>query len=724
MTKGRSLIPRGLAGKMIRFFVIFALVMGIAYLITFVVQLVSLSNVIRSDEESQQEFVAGASQETLNAAIEANLIARIRWAADRTDDEFWIAGHNLKMLQNQVEDIYRNPENYGRMPLYPPAKENAGKPVLQLIYPGNRANITQRSMEDAERLANLEPVLKEFLLQSDFNVDIGIATMDGLVLDMDKLSQYKVMDDGSIVTLDLTEQDWYKGALERGEIFFYPIHSLLYDFDEIAYAAPVYVDGRPVAVLQGSIHIDLFKEFLEGRDLGQSGFTVLISDRGQLACSPRQTGELAILEDYSLDIRDRVNPRLKEAIDRALSGETGVTRLTVDGEDYYAAFGYSKSYKWAQIIFVSVDEAMNPANELLMQMKDISDSNRAEQNARFGRVALLALIALAVIIAASIILVGEAAKKRVRPIANMADQVSKISGDNMEFHMDGSYKTGDEIQLLAENFEVLSGNIRKYLNELVDIMSEKERTRTELSLASKIQASMLPRDFPAFPERKEFGIYADMTPAKEVGGDFYDFFLVGEDKLAMVIADVSGKGIPAAMFMMMAKTLIHGRLTAGKEPYRVFEDVNASICSGNRESMFVSVWAGILDLNTGVVLACNAGHEYPLHKEPDGEFEIFRDSHGLVIGASADMEYSGYEIRMKPGSKLFIYTDGGPEAIDKEGKQFGMDGMLRAVNGAARASAKAIIENVKHEVRRFAGEAGQFDDLTMLCIEYFGKTTQ
>lgn len=723
--KGKGpLIPKGFAGKIIKIFIAFALVMGVAYLAVFAIQLSALQLRISADEEARLNVVAGRSEESMTAITEENLTALIKWAADRTDDEFWIAAHDLRILQGQVSEIFRNPGNYERRPVYPASAENAGKPALQFLCPGDYENYTPEEMEMIERLANLEPMFRESLIKNDFNVDVGVATMEGLCLDMDRLSEKKISEDGTPVSIDVRGEDWYLGAIERGDIFFYPIHSLIYDFDEVAYAAPVYVDDELVAVLEGSIQMDLLRSFLEDRDLGESGFTVLISDNGQLACSPRASGELKTAEDYSLDIRDSVNPELKEAIDKGLSGETGVTRVTVDGEEYYAAYGYIGSCGWTQIIFVSVEEVMNPTHTLLDEMRDISRQGIIEQQKRFLRSGIVTLIIFLVILVTGIVVVSEAAKKRARPIALMAERVGGIEGDHMSFEMDESYKTGDEIQILAESFEESLNKTTKYVDELLSITSEKERVNTELALATRIQADMLPSKFPAFPDRTEFDIYASMTPAREVGGDFYDFFFVGDNKLALLIADVSGKGVPAAMFMMMSKTMIQNRVIENNDVAKVLEDVNNAICDNNREKMFVTVWLGILDLQTGVLEAANAGHEYPVVKEPDGLFERLKDKHGFVIGGIKNMKYTGYQLLMKPGSKLFLYTDGVPEAMNEAGELFGIERTLQALNKVADSKSEEILANVSREVRKYVGAAEQFDDLTMLCIEYYGSSSK
>lgn len=250
---------------------------------------------------------------------------------------------------------------------------------------------------------------------------------------------------------------------------------------------------------------------------------------------------------------------------------------------------------------------------------------------------------------------------------------------------------------------------------------EKERLDTELTMATRIQAETLPNIFPAFPERDDFNIYASMTPAKEVGGDFYDFFLLDDTHLGIVMADVSGKGVPAALFMMVSKILIQNIAMMGNKPAEVLKFVNNQLCTNNHENMFVTVWYGCLDLETGTLEAANAGHEYPILKNADGSFELIKDKHGIVIGAMEGAKYRPYELQMTPGSKLFIYTDGVPEATNASNELFGTERLVHALRMSETKSPKEIINHVDSIVKDFVKEAPQFDDLTMLCIEYTGK---
>ncbi len=276
----------------------------------------------------------------------------------------------------------------------------------------------------------------------------------------------------------------------------------------------------------------------------------------------------------------------------------------------------------------------------------------------------------------------------------------------------------DEIGQLAEDVSDMAMEIDDYVGKIRSITAEKERISTELSLATRIQADMLPNIYPAFPDRPEFDIYASMDPAREVGGDFYDFFLTDEDHLCIVMADVSGKGVPAALFMMASKIILANNAMMGKNPARILADTNAAICSNNREEMFVTVWLGILEISTGRLTAASAGHEYPVLKRGGGDFELYQDKHGLVIGALETARYREYQLQMEDGDKLFVYTDGVPEATDAGNSMFGTDRMLEALNEAGDGSPQQILAHVRKKVDDFVQGSEQFDDLTMLCLEY------
>ncbi len=282
--------------------------------------------------------------------------------------------------------------------------------------------------------------------------------------------------------------------------------------------------------------------------------------------------------------------------------------------------------------------------------------------------------------------------------------------------------------LMFSIVSVISCNIARRGRDMVTSQHEKDvktaRIKSELDLATRIQADMLPNIYPAFPDRREFDIYAAMDPAKEVGGDFYDFFLIDDDHLCMVMADVSGKGVPAALFMMASKIILANNAMAGKSPAQILTAANAAVCAHNREEMFVTVWLGILEISTGKLTAANAGHEYPILKHADGAYELIKDKHGFVIGGMDGVRYGEYELTLEPGAALFLYTDGVPEATDAEGAMFGTERLLAALNAAPAAAPDAVLQNVRAAVDDFVKGAEQFDDLTMLAFKYMGAARE
>jgi len=313
-------------------------------------------------------------------------------------------------------------------------------------------------------------------------------------------------------------------------------------------------------------------------------------------------------------------------------------------------------------------------------------------------------------------------KAIIRPIITVASEAEKFVGNNAEISDKlEKIKTHDEIQRLSESLMHLEIDIKDYIENITKITAEKERIGAELNVATQIQADMLPSIFPAFPDRKEFDIYATMTPAKEVGGDFYDFFLIDNDHIAMVMADVSGKGVPAALFMVIAKTLIKNHAQLGEySPTKVLMSANEQLCEGNKAELFVTVWLAILEISTGKGKAANAGHEHPVLRRKDGKYELVEYRHSPAVATMEGIRFKEHDFELHPGDSLFVYTDGVPEATNASNELFGTDRMLEVLNRDPSAPPRTVLANIKAAVDEFVGSAPQFDDLTMLGFTYFG----
>ena len=312
----------------------------------------------------------------------------------------------------------------------------------------------------------------------------------------------------------------------------------------------------------------------------------------------------------------------------------------------------------------------------------------------------------------------------VDPLKKLTDAACGFAAVDREYTKDDiihvDIKSNDEIGDLYHEIQEMQSRIVDYTGRMTTYAAEQSRIGTELELANRIQMSILPEVGPEIKDRKEFLLRASMTPAKEVGGDFYNFFLIDKDHLGLVMADVSGKGVPAALFMMASMILLKDLAVPGRKPSEILMQANNDICRNNKAKMFVTVWLGILEISTGHMTCASAGHEFPAVRGEDKTFRLFKDPHGFVLGGMEDMKYKDYELTLSPGDALFVYTDGVPEANDAAGAFFGTDRMEEALNLAQPGHPKDILMKVRESVETFAGGAEQFDDMTMMCLEYCG----
>ena len=709
----------GLQQKIFNLMLIFIVLLMAAYAAVSIWGQRNLTRIVQEASAEQQESIVSISENTMKTVLDSSMVRSTALQAYIADDLFTDVRTDVLTLQAFATELFAHAEQFTPHPFSPPLAENDGQPSAYVLH---EPDVDPQDSQMLGLTANMSEILLASFTASDKLSGCFVGTADGNLLAVNDRSGSCLDADGTPLTIDVRQRPWYAQAAEAGELVFTGVEIDSYTgIATLECAAPVYLEGELVAVVGADIFLTSISDYVRNTAT-EGGFVCIINADGQVLFSPQQEGTFKVeTSAQAVDLREIGNEELADFVALALKERTPLTLLEIDGTEYYMTGAPMKTPGWAVISVVEKAITDQPTAAMLAQYDEINaDAQAAYQRGadRSARTLITLTIVLLLLAATGALVV---ASRVVKPLERMTRRINALSGSDQAFEMEDAYRTDDEIEILAESFAALSKKTRDYIAQITQITAEKERIGTELALATRIQADMLPNIFPAFPERPDFDIYASMDPAKEVGGDFYDFFLIDETHLGLVMADVSGKGVPAALFMMISKILVQNYALTGRSPAQVLQAVNAQICSNNREEMFVTVWFGILDTETGKITAANAGHEYPVLLQSGGRFELLKDKHGLVIGAMDGIRYREYELTLTKGSKLFLYTDGVPEAMNAKNELFGTERMLDALNVEPDTPPETILKNVRAAVDSFVLEAEQFDDLTMLCVEYKGQ---
>ena len=435
-------------------------------------------------------------------------------------------------------------------------------------------------------------------------------------------------------------------------------------------------------------------------------FTMLFSDGMILVKSDDISGDLTDERwtgYFPLSSTDR---------ERVLSGESGLYGLE-NGD--YAAFAQAGD-GLELYVGIYIPEALITTSPNAARDSVIENSGNVQENTRRGIIILdiILLCVLAAVLVAVYFISALFVKRITAPIVRLTADVEIISGGDLDHRT--AVSSDDEMGILAQSFNNMAQSLTEYMNNIQSIAAENERISTELELAAKIQLSMLPEVTDEYRSDGRFDIAASMDPAKEVGGDFYDFFMVDENHLAIVVADVSGKGVPAALFMAVGKQLIQEATVPGVPLGDVFTRVNDKLCANNDNGLFITAFEAVIDLNTGETEYANAGHELPFLAKKDGSFEALPMKHGFVLAGMEGVKYKSSFITLDPGEVLFQYTDGITEATNASQELYGMDRLGACLNSMSSRQPADILTAVTDDVWAFVGDAPQFDDMTMLAF--------
>lgn len=616
--------------------------------------------------------------------------------------------------------LYEHADEYDSRIAPLPDKSNDGTLVPQLLFSEKIAKHDDpKIQQEAGLIGNVADLLITVNQQNGMMSSNYVATTSGLMLMADKISAAKFDEQGNIAPYEADTRPWYQGAMATDAPFYTDVTMDIHGGGAaIMCGVPFYHGDVIMGVAGAGYYLTAIDESVVKTEVGETGFACIVNQRGEIIFSSKTEGELSPNTEERVDLRKSKNKELSNLVTKMVRGENGISEATIDGKKVYLAYSYMDAIDWTFVTVIEEDEVLHPSKVLedMISMDTITTMKDADQSIRSAMIRTL--MASAVIIFLAVIVSISVSGRISKPIAILTKEVQKIDGDNLEFAC--AVHTNDEIEVLAQSFRKMTNELKDYIRNLTRVTAEKERIGAELNVATQIQADMLPRIFPAFPDKNEFDIYATMDPAKEVGGDFYDFFIIDDDHLGFVIADVSGKGVPAALFMVIAKTLIRNHAQSGLPVEEVFNNVNDQLCEGNKAALFVTAWLAKLQISTGEVTYVNAGHNPPVLKKKNGAFQYISCEPGFILAGMEEMKYKSASMKLDEGDELFLYTDGVTEATDLQNQLYGEERLLQILNQRQDYGIAELLSNIEKDIDTFVGTADQFDDITMLIIRYLG----
>ena len=673
---------------------------------------VSLSSAVQSIS------LAEAAGDVMESMIHNDMKTQVMLESLVIDDMFRQLGGHIILLEDYTAEVFAETDSFEGKQMLSPDKFRAGTMCSQYLLAQNASLADPMVKRDLAVLGELTDFM-ESLARTGWLDSCIVSTPSGVTVITDNKPESKVDENGP-VAYDGRTRAWYIKAVETGTLCFTDVEQDYFtDNIGVVCACPVYIDGQLAAVVAADLFLDkLENTFADLED--DNGFVFVINQNGQVIYSPKTSGILKTqVSENAVDLRSP-GSGLSSFITGVLDGRTDTTIVDVEGRDYYMSGSLMPTLGWAVITAESSSIVNEPMDALEKRVVNAMMQSTGSLESMVNTTIRVGLLILSAIFLGGCVMALIISAHITKPIRMMTGKLKSLKGNDLDFVMENTYRTHDEIEVLAGAFEELSQRTKLYIQEITQITSEKERIGAELNVATQIQADMLPSIFPPYPDQTEFDLFATMTPAKEVGGDFYDFFMTDENHIALVMADVSGKGVPAALFMVIAKTILKNRAMLGGTPSEILKDVNEQLCDGDKTQLFVTIWLAIIDIRTGKGVAANAGHEHPALRRNGGPFKLVKYRHSPVIGMMDDIDFTEHEFQMNPGDTLFVYTDGVTEANDAEGRLFGDDRLVEALNSNPDVTPEGVIGNVRAGIRGFVAGAEQFDDITMLCFKFKG----
>ncbi|WP_297964513.1 SpoIIE family protein phosphatase [uncultured Anaerovibrio sp.] len=679
---------------------------------------------------------AGQSMEQITGELaQKRLLSQAQEKANYVDREMFTIKEDTEYVAAMMERILAHPEYRKPIQVKDPQGQVINSGEVYLYY-----SPSIRSPEDMNNLAHevntvstITDTLENMVgFYRNYQGSFLVASKNGYMFCadvlMDGVKQVTFPKD-YFTTYDPSERSWYKFGEEAGRA---TVTEMYYDtngYPAVGYVVPYRNNGEFYGIVAFNFSLSSLYQAIKNKGMNTEGINFVLTNEGKVVLSSETTGALtASLENN--DLRQSSEPTLAAQAEKMVAGEKGMSTVTVDGTEYYLAYAPIPSIGWSVGNLMKASEVVAPAQAsrgvVLAQAETFALAMGSFFQENLGRMAASLLVILIVLPLVSKLV----ARKFVQPIVRLTDGVGEIAKGNLDKQLD--IQTGDELQELAASINHMTGELKKYMANLAQVTADKEHIATELSLGQGIQAGMLPKLFPKYTENSGIELYATMEAAKSVGGDFYDFYPLDKDHIAVTMADVAGKGIPAALFMVISKTILKNNALAliNANPVEeidwseVLRLTNQQLVENNDELMFVTVFFGVLNTRTGAFSYVNGGHKTPLvGRSVDGHMHwspIPVDRKSYVVGIFDKALYRVKKTYLKAGDILFFYTDGVTGAINNDGEFYSINRLLSSLEhiGGDGVSVKDLLKTLTADIFQFTDGEVQYDDISMLGVRF------
>ena len=715
--------------RMFRLMILGSMFTFVTMLVLFAYGFFMVSHVLGDQSEELSSSSSDYIESVTANQITSRLVDVARTRANTIEIELLYVAKDTEYLANGVHNIIVNPQNYKPRILPDPRLQpiKTGEVYLHRGAKLQAGGLSPAVENEIRLMGNVEeyigPMAKNY---SQYESTVFVGSKNGYIIAADNTPGQKnvPMTEEFLKSYEPAERNWYKNAHNNEKITFNDIYIGSEGFPSFTCSAPYTDENGFAGVVAIACAVHSLSDIMDSAVLGKTGLSFVMNNKGEIMLSTRHDGVLSA--EQGKELSKNRSEGLSKALKTMNEGHSGWQIVELEGEEYYLAYAPLLKMNWSFGTLIAKKEVITPAVEARGNMENEMNRFRAIVQNRLICLLATSILIVGIMLCVMFTLSSWLSRRFVKPINTLTEGVQEIANGNLTKKL--SISSGDELEALADCFNNMTDELQKYMANLTKVTMEKEHIATELSVATNIQESMLPHIFPPFPDNSYFDIYATMQAAKEVGGDFYDFYMLDEQHVVITVADVSGKGVPAALFMVIAKTILKNssmNMNSMDKLPEVIASTNNQLCQNNEAMMFVTSFSGVLDLLTGRFVFVNAGHNPPLiYRAKEKRYEYLDVKRNFIMGGMEDVKYKGQELVLEPGDQLFLYTDGVTEALNEAKELFGEERLLAALNSSVEKNLdlKAGIIEIKRQLNNYVGNAEQSDDITMLALLYNGET--